>query len=239
MERQDEVTGSIQENLRELLAAVGINTYELPDFADLPDEIADAIEKANVWAMLRDQLESDAPNLRTIRFALQQIRWWGLVDEDRLVLGRIRQLDTVFSDAIEAATADPSLSTVEKRDIAERLLELVDDEVFGHLEYFRAWILSVFAESADWNHSPRLQDHYRRYSDSFTRSAAVLALGVAGVDHWFRRERERLTLMDPWERRAFLAGAACLPKDERKHWYASVKPHLSRLESAVVDWARA
>lgn len=45
--------------------------------------------------------------------------------------------------------------------------------------------------------------------------------------------------MDPWERRAFLAGAACLPKDERKHWYASVKPQLSPLELAVVEWSKA
>jgi hypothetical protein len=41
----------------------------------------------------------------------------------------------------------------------------------------------VFAGSAEWNHSPKLQEVYERYSDSFTRSAAVLALGVAGVDH--------------------------------------------------------
>jgi hypothetical protein len=97
----------------------------------------------------------------------------------------------------------------------------------------------VFVASADWNHSDKLLNLYERYPDSFTRSAVVLALGVAGVDHWFRSERERLTLMDPWERRAFLAGAACLPKDERKHWYASVKPQLTSLEVAVTQWARA
>jgi hypothetical protein len=45
--------------------------------------------------------------------------------------------------------------------------------------------------------------------------------------------------MDPWERRAFLAGAACLPADEQRHWYASVRPQLDDLERAVVDWARA
>ena len=44
--------------------------------------------------------------------------------------------------------------------------------------------------------------------------------------------------MEPWERRAFLAGAACLPKDERKHWYGSVRPGLSRLERVVLEWAR-
>ena len=236
---QDEVTGTIQENLHELLEEVGIDMYEPPAFADLPEEVREAIEKANVWTLLRDQLDKDFPNMRTVRFALQQIRWWGLADDEGLVLDRMRQLDTVFSDAIEAATAGSDLTTDEKREIAERLLDLVDDDVFGHLEYFRTWILWVFADSAEWNHSPKLLEIYDSYPESFTRSAAVLALGVARIDHWFRTERERLPLMDPWERRAFLAGAACLPKDERKHWYASVKPQLSPLEVAVVEWAKA
>lgn len=236
---QDEVTGTIQENLHELLEEVGIDMYEPPAFADLPEEVREAIEKANVWTLLRDQLDKDFPNMRTVRFALQQIRWWGLADDEGLVLDRMRQLDTVFSDAIEAATAGSDLTTDEKREIAERLLDLVDDDVFGHLEYFRTWILWVFADSAEWNHSPKLLEIYDSYPESFTRSAAVLALGVARIDHWFRTERERLPLMDPWERRAFLAGAACLPKDERKHWYASVKPQLSPLELAVVEWAKA
>lgn len=236
---QDEVTGTIQDNLRELLEEVGIDMYESPSFADLPDEVREAIEQANVWALLREQLDTDSPNMRTVRFALQQIRWWGLADEEGLILDRMRRLDTVFSDAIAAATASPDLTIDVKREIAERLLDLVDDDVFGHLEYFRAWILSVFADSAEWNHSPKLLAIYERYPESFTRSAAVLALGVADVDHWFRTERERLPLMDPWERRAFLAGAACLPKDERKHWYASVKPQLLPLELAVVEWAKA
>lgn len=236
---QDEVTGKIQENLHELLEGLGIEMYPPPPFVDLPEEVREEIEKANVWTLLRDQLDQDFPNMRTVRFALQQIRWWGLADDDGLILDRMRQLDTIFSDAIAAATANPDLTPDEKRQVAERLLDLVDDDVFGHLEYFRAWILWVFTDSAEWNHSPRLREIYEGYSDSFTRSAAVFALGVAGVDHWFRTERDRLALMDPWERRAFLAGAACLPKDERKHWYASIKPQLSPLEVVVVDWAKA
>jgi hypothetical protein len=206
---QDEATGAIQENLCELLEQVGIDMYPPPAFDALPEEIREAIERANVWTLLADQLAKDFPKMRTVRFALQQIRWWGLADEEGLILDRMRQLDTVFSDAIGAATASPDLTADEKREVAERLLELVDDDVFGHLEYFRVWILWVFTDSADWNHSPKLQKIYERYLESFTRSVTILALGVAGVDHWFRTERDRLPLMDPWERRAFLAGAAC------------------------------
>lgn len=78
----------------------------------------------------------------------------------------------------------------------------------------------------------------RRRSKPRQSGYSTLALGVAGVGHWFRSQRGDISLMDPWERRAFLAGASCLPVDERKHWYASVKPNLDALELAVVEWAK-
>lgn len=235
---QDNATASMQEHLATLLAEVGIDTYDLPNFDDLPEELAAEIEKANVWQLLRDQLDSERPDVATIRFALQQIEWWGLRDEEGTILDSIAKLSSLFSDAVRAATASAELTAEDMQTVAKQLLELVDDPVFGHLEYFRVWILSVFAQSPDWNHSPKLQAVHRNYSDSFTHSAATLALGVAGVDYWFRSRREELFLMDPWERRAFLAGAACLHSDERKHWYTSIRPRLTDLERAVVDWAK-
>lgn len=235
---QDQATAAMQEHLAALLAELDLDTYDLPDIDDLPEEVVSEIEKANVLELLREQLESERPDVRTVRFALQQIRWWGTRDEEGIILQSISKMSSLFSDAVRAATASTELTTEDMNRVAKRLLELVDDPVFGHLEYFRAWILSVFAESPDWNHSPGLQGVHRAYSDSFTRSATTLALGVAGVDHWFRSRRGQLFLMDPWERRAFLAGAACLPNDERKHWYASVRPRLTNLEGAVVDWAK-
>jgi Reverse transcriptase (RNA-dependent DNA polymerase) len=235
---QDQATTSLQENLYELLQQVGIDTYDLPDFDSLPEELIAEIEQANVWQLLAEQLRLDRPDARTVRFALQQIVWWGLHDEDGIILDGIAELAALFPEAIRGATASHELDLNEMQSVGKRLLELVDHPTFAHLEYFRAWILSVFAESPDWNHSPQLQNIHRQHTDSFTRSAATRALGVSGIDHWFRSRRGDLFLMDPWERRAFLAGAASLPSDERRHWYASVRQRLSPLEVAVVDWAK-
>jgi Reverse transcriptase (RNA-dependent DNA polymerase) len=235
---QDRETASMQEHLAALLSERGIDTYDLPDFGDLPEELLSEIEIANLWQLLADQLAAERIDIRTIRFALQQITWRELPDENGAVLGSIAKLASVFPDAIRATTANGLLTEPEMRELAKRLLDLVDHEAFGHLEYFRAWLLSVFAESPDWNQTPALQAIHHKYADSFTRSAATRALGVAGVAHWFRSRRVRLFLMDPWERRAFLAGAACLPNDERKHWYSSVRPRLTQLEQLVLDWAK-
>lgn len=235
---QDRATASVQEHLAALLDKVGIDTYDLPDFDDLPNEVVEEIEKVNVWQVLSDQMESEHPDARTVRFALQQVRWWHLHDAEGFIMDHISKFESLFADAVQAATASEELTVEDMHAIAGRLLKLVDDPVVGHLEYFRAWVLHVLAESPDWNHTQRLLAIHRRFSDSFTRSAATLALGVAGVDYWFRSRRGQISLMDPWERRSFLAGAACLPADERKHWYASVRPGLTELERAVLDWAK-
>jgi len=43
---------------------------------------------------------------------------------------------------------------------------------------------------------------------------------------------------DPWQKRAFLAAASCLPGDEAEHWYRSINHSLDELEKCVVKWAK-
>ena len=238
LSEQDQATASMQQNLSSLLGNLGVDTYELPELHELPAELVEQIERANVWELLRNQLSGEHRDSRTINFILQQIQWWGLADEEGLLIENLEQFETHFPAAVRAATADDELTADEQRDLGGKLLASLDGEVMAHLEFFRAWLLSFFAQTSDWNHKEKILEIRRKHSDSFTKSYSTLALGVAGVDHWFRRQRGDLSLMDPWEKRAFLAGARCLPVDERNHWYASVKPSLDTLELAVMKWAK-
>jgi hypothetical protein len=238
-EEDDQAADALHSNFERLLDEVGIDTYDLVSMDELSPEVVTQIEKANLWQVLSDELRSEQPNYQMVRFALRQIGNAGLPNRDSLILDSIELLIASFPEAIRAATASPSMTEEEMLSAAGRLLDLIDGSNFGHLEYFRAWVLHVFRDSADWNHVPHLLKVYDTHPDSFTRSAATLALGVGQADYWFRGRRDELGVMGPWERRAFLAGAACLPKDERNHWYSSVRPGLDRLEQAVVEWARA
>nr|MDQ2737045.1 RNA-directed DNA polymerase [Pseudomonadota bacterium] len=235
---QAQEMSSMQANLAALLNKMGLDSYDLPSFSRLPESLISELKEVNVWRLLEEQFGEEHPDLRTIRFALRQIAWSELPDEDCLILDHIAKIDSLFADAIWASTSNRHLEADEISALGTRLFALLKSPVFGHLEFFRAWVLSVFAEDPRWDHVQEVQAQHRLNADSFTRSAAALALGGSGADHWFRTRRSQLSLMDPWERRAFLAGAVCLPKDERKHWYASVGPGLNKLETAVVDWAK-
>ena len=67
----------------------------------------------------------------------------------------------------------------------------------------------------------------------------TLAIGRSGHSHWFRSRKRNVLQLAPWERRAFLVAASCLPNDEYDHWYKSIRRQLDELDRAVVDWAKA
>lgn len=236
---QAQEMSSMQAHLAALLREMGLDSYDLPSFSKLPESLISQLKEGNAWKLLEEQFAEGHPDLRIVRFALHQVAWSGLPDEDGLIVDHISKIDSLFPDAIWAATSNSEMDADEISELGTRLLALLETPVFGHLEFFRAWVLSVFAEDPRWDHVQDVQAQHRLKPDSFTRSAAALALGASGAAHWFRSRRSQLSLMDPWERRAFLAGAVCLPKDERKHWYASVAPGLNKLETAVVNWAKS
>jgi hypothetical protein len=150
----------------------------------------------------------------------------------------MRRLAPLFRETIEAATASPELTNVERVSVGKTLLSLMHDEVVGHLEYHRAWLLKCFTEGPEWNSYTDFVKLYNTFSDSFTKASSILALGQAKQAYWFRQRKHDLDQFGPWERRAFLYGASCLPQDEADYWYAAVKRHLDDLEQSVVTYAR-
>jgi hypothetical protein len=116
---------------------------------------------------------------------------------------------------------------------------LFDHPTVGHLDYHREWLLTPFANDEAWNHTDRLIQLHERHFDEMTRRAITIALGRGRVWHWFKTRKQEVFQLSPWNRRAFLHGASCLPGDEAKHWYQSLKPQLEPLDLAVVKHARA
>lgn len=235
-EEADEAADELQNRFDGLLSEVGIDSYGLIGLDEISPEVLDQVEKANLWQVLRHEISAEQPNVQMIRFALRQIANAGLPDRDGTILKSLDKLIGVFPDAVRAATASPAMTAAQMKDAAGNLLSLVENGDFGHLDYFRAWVLYVFRDSSDWNHVERLVKLHRDHTDSFTRSAATYALGVSGAHFWFRNKKDQIWLMDPWERRAFLAGSACLNDDERRHWRRAIARRLDELDRAVLEW---
>lgn len=218
---------------------IGFDAYGVIDYEDLDDDQRSMVDSLNLWQVLRDQLEEQgALDVPLTRFVLRRIAQLGLQDDEGLLLSDLARLYPVFPQVVQALAVQCVGNDVGRERLGGELLDLFGDSVVGHLEYHRAWILSVFVE-ASWGHATELAQAYETYADQLTRPELVIALGAAGLAHWFRSRKQDVTALPPWERRAFLAAARCLPKDEVKHWYRSVMPQLDVLEQVVVKWAQA
>lgn len=232
------VDGSIEFDFTDI-SFLGLSPYMDVAFDDLDEDQKRLVNSLNLWEVLVDQTNADrALDVPLTRFALRRIYELKVEGDVELLFGNLARLYAVFPHVVRAIVAQAGDNRELKRELGERLLSLLDDPIVGHLEYHRAWVLAVFAADADWDHSDRLVQLYSTYFDSFTRCEVISALGAAGIAHWFRSRKGEVMNMAIWERRAFLAGAKCLPGDEAKHWYRSVLPQLDILESAVVKWAR-
>lgn len=215
------------------------SNYADVSFTDLSEEQQEVVNSLNLWNLLSDQIRASASlDSSLTRFLLRRIADLKLKGDYELLLASMARLYSLFPAVLEAIASHGFGSEESKMAIGSRLLDLLDDQVVGHLEYHRVWIFSVFASDRSWNHAARMQQLYNVYADGLTRTQLTYALGEAGVDHWFRGHKQDMLGLPIWERRAFLAGARCLPKDEAQYWFSSVSAQLDSLERVIVKWAR-
>jgi len=156
----------------------------------------------------------------------------------------MKSIETCYQaipDIVRYLLALRALKPGRKADIGGTILALLRDSVVAHLPFHRCWLLSLFAQGDGWecDRPDELRGLLGLTSDPLTLRKLTLGLGRPRSGYWFREMKAELMTLEPWTRRAFLAGATCLPADERKHWFTSVRPRLDVLERAVADWALA
>lgn len=118
-----------------------------------------------------------------------------------------------------------------------KVLSLLDDDVLGHLEFNRAWLLHPFSTSVGLNSLGALQRLLQSNPQQLERRELLLSMGSHGAADWLSANRRVFDQEAPWCRRAFLAAARALRGDQAAHWYKAVRPQLDRLEQAVTIWA--
>jgi hypothetical protein len=65
-----------------------------------------------------------------------------------------------------------------------------------------------------WGKSERLPRYYMAATDDWVRREVLLALGKGNQQYWLRGNKNQVDQMTPWEKRAFIYSASCMPRDE-------------------------
>jgi len=213
--------------------------YEPIEYKDLNKKQRAVVNSLNLWSIVEHEAVSDRSlDIALIRFVLRRITQLGLRDQHDLLLTNISRFAPVFREVVEALVMQSGMAATELQALGARLIGLFDHPAVGHLEYHREWLLTPFANQAVWNNVEQLV-RLHTYHDEITRRAITLALGRGQVSHWFKTRKQDVFQGSSWNRCAFLYAASCLPGDEAKHWYQSLKPRLEPLDQAVVKYARA
>ena len=232
---------SLSKRFAEILEDLGIeDPYDDIDYDSLDEDVKEKIDALNLQGILTEQIErAGQVDAQIVRFVLRRLGQIDNADSVDLVLDHAEKLYAVFPEVVRFLLSLRSLDEAAKKLIGKRLIALVRTSIVGHLEYHRGWAFEVFAADKAWDNEAKLPALFNRYVDQFSRRALILALGRAQVVHWFKTRKRSVADYGPWEKRAFLAAASCLPGDESKHWYGSLKRSLDPLEEAVVNWATA
>ncbi|MEO8395731.1 MAG: hypothetical protein ABI700_22240 [Chloroflexota bacterium] len=215
------------------------NPYQTLDYDSLAPEAQVKIDKLNLEQLLDEQLEADEIDIPMLKFLISRFGQLQNTSVLTKLLTETEKLYPVFPEIIGYLSEIANvLSPVRAEKIGRFLLEKLQKSVIGHLEFHRSLIMSLFAEDSKWGNSDRFATLYSSTSDQWFKPTVLLAMGKAGQSYWIRSKKSQLENMPPWEKRAFLYAASCLPDDERSMYYKAVNSRLDPLEKYVARWAK-
>ena len=209
------------------------------EYDQLDDQSKETIDSLNLLELLRQQVACQEIDGPTVRFLLARLGQLDSTDATAIVVQNVDKLFPVFPDVIKFFGRLRGLEESERHDVGGRLLEDIDQSAISGSAFHRMWLFSLFSEGTEWGNSEKLISLYRGHDDAFSRRKLTLALAKSRQGFWFRSRKDDVFEFGGWMKRAFLAGASCLPVDERKHWYDFLYPGLDVLEKSVVAWSRS
>ena len=241
-ETDDQRTRSfLDESINETLGILGIDPYLRIEYDDLPFDLQEEVDRLNLEETVRDQLNRGASiNVALAGFALRRLTQVGKISTTLAddIIAHIDKLTPIFRDVVAALSVVGKPGTAGHIKHMRRVRLLVNHRHLSHLDFYRMWLLTLF-QNPNAARVDGWQRLYSRYTDPLTRREVVLAMGVANNQAWVRNEKHRLFDLGIWERRAFLRAANCLPADERRHWFNSIKDRLDNLDQWVITWAKS
>lgn len=228
---------SLTSRLQDLLDAAGWeDEYEEEiEYEDLPDEIREEIDRLNLVHVLEEQVTLERSDPVILSFILHRLRQLGIEEAGKIVLVNLQKLYHVIDSVVRYLESLRTLSQATRNRIGAKVIAAARKPTTG--SYERMCLLSLFTHGEEFDNQNRFEKLFSEFSDAPTRRELMLALARARKTHWFHARKRNVGELDPWSRRAFIAGASCLPEDARGPFYRSLRQGADVLERAIIKWA--
>lgn len=229
----------------ELLEKIGIDTDDLYgeiDLSKLDNDDLEKLQELNIYELLEEELDSDQIDLGFCKFLIGNLARFDNTEVADLILTEenMRKLFPILKSIIHHLEQVRSYSEIQKHQIGEKVLNLLENSFVGELEFNRVWLLHLFSKSDEWNNQNRFSSLKKKYDDNFTTRKLILNMGKAKNYRFFRENKFSYNdFSDPWVKRAFIVALSCLPQDERNPFYKSRSlTQRDILERVIEQWAK-
>lgn len=209
--------------------SVSYNAIAAEDWHGITEEV--------VQGIINEYITTDAIDYIRLRWFYRRLSQIGHPGAVAISIQEIERLGPCFANICSYLTSVQAIEAERWHSIGAVLLKLLDsDDVQGN-EFFRLSLLSLFARNAHMNHFTHLAARFQRSDPSARRGIFLAAKQNRAID-WLREHKESFPSMDPWQRIAFLFGAAHFPPDEKKFFinrWSFERP----FEIVLAKWARS
>lgn len=185
------------------------------DMAKIPDALVAGVMHAYI-----NQPEIDYSRLRWFVRRLSQIGHPGAVD---IAVQHFEKLLPAVPDLAHYFVAAAPRYTNDWKHIGAKLVTLLEHDLIKSNDFLQISILSLFHRNPRLNHLTALLPRFESMSADVQREF-ILVLGSHNVPDVIREFKEKFPGMAPWNRRALLVAAACLPEDERYFFAKNAHP---------------
>jgi hypothetical protein len=215
----------------------GGDRYKNVQPASLSNEDLDTLSQRNLENLLNSYLGQEEPNYPRIRWLFRRLAQVGVPGAVSLALDRIEELVPALADLGQYLISVQQGLESNWVDIGNDILKAIYLPIIEHSEYLTMTLLNLYARLPALNHVEPILQMYPT-SPPMVRRKVVRAATALGADYWLREQKETLPVVDPWLRRALIAGASTFSEDERKYWLQHIQKEGTELEKIVARWAR-
>jgi len=212
-----------EEERRKLLDLVG-EYDESVSYEDMSEEEQREIDAMNLSEMLADALaEGQNVDFREVSFILGRLSALEKPELIPIVLNNLERVAPVAHSVAAFFKKFASMDDATRKQAATALLDPILKNSKYASEYYTIWVLSIFAETAVWDHAESLLRILREARSDAVRRFAALALGTSGSRAEVIHVKQYMASASSLCRTALMLATAKLGKDERKYLRQSLR----------------
>jgi hypothetical protein len=214
----------------------GGNPYVTISYNQISAEDWASISERTIRKIIEEYISKTPVDYIRLRWFYRRLSQIGHPGAINVSLDHLEKLGPCFSNICFYLASVQSIDATQWKTIGSALLSLLDTAIVKENEYFRLSILSLFTKNPHINHMAALLKLFQS-ADPFVRREILLAAKTNLAFDWIREHKESFSIMDPWQKMAFVFAISGLPKDDKKFFlnnWSAERP----IEKTLSKWSK-